>query len=230
MGRLSHLFGIVRRTQLHPGIWLWRSRILDVDWQSHTDRGPHLIHLHRHGGWKSQTRRLWLSILEESGSFHHQVSRRRSRSISRISLLFVSSRFCGCGTRVCLHDCWRGEKSTMCKLNEKRSCLGTMLSTGHFLWFLFSGLQAENPRAVLPKAYRSIFWRLTIFFVLGSLSVGINVPYNDPKLIEAYSNGKAGAAASPFVRSMEILGIPILPHIVNALILTSAFSAGNRYV
>lgn len=118
----------------------------------------------------------------------------------------------------------------MCESNEKGSCLGTMLSQGHFLWVLFAGLQAENPRAVLPKAYRSIFWRLTIFFVLGSLSVGINVPYNDPKLIEAYSNGKAGAAASPFVRSMEILDIPILPHIVNALILTSAFSAGNRYV
>lgn len=105
-----------------------------------------------------------------------------------------------------------------------------MLSKGNLLCFFSSGLQAENPRAVLPKAYRSIFWRLTIFFVLGSLSVGINVPYNDPKLIEAYSNGKAGAAASPFVRSMEILDIPILPHIVNALILTSAFSAGNRYV
>ncbi|KXS98174.1 hypothetical protein AC578_6405 [Pseudocercospora eumusae] len=87
--------------------------------------------------------------------------------------------------------------------------------------------EAENPRGVLPKAYQSIFWRLTIFFVLGSLAVGVNVPYNDAKLIEAYSNGKAGAAASPFVRSMDILGIPVLPHIVNALILTSAFSAGN---
>ncbi|KXT13094.1 hypothetical protein AC579_2143 [Pseudocercospora musae] len=87
--------------------------------------------------------------------------------------------------------------------------------------------EAENPRGVLPKAYQSIFWRLTIFFVLGSLAVGVNVPYNDAKLIEAYSHGKAGAAASPFVRSMDILGIPVLPHIVNALILTSAFSAGN---
>lgn len=147
MGRLSHLFGIVRRTQLHPSIWLWRSGILDVNWQSHTDRRPHLIHLHRHGGWKPQTRRLWLSILEDSGSFHHQVSRRRSRSISRISLLFVSSRFCGCGTRVCLHDCWRGEKSTMCKPNEKRSCLGTMLSQGHFLWvffFWFAGRESTS--------------------------------------------------------------------------------------
>ena len=29
---------------------------------------------------------------------------------------------------------------------------------------------------------------------------------------------------------MQRLGIPILPHIVNALILTSIFSAGNSYV
>jgi yeast amino acid transporter len=87
--------------------------------------------------------------------------------------------------------------------------------------------EAENPRKVLPKAYRSIFWRLTAFFVLGSLAVGILVPYNDASLISAYSNGAGGAAASPYVRSMDILGIPVLPHIVNALILTSAFSAGN---
>ncbi|KAJ0382938.1 hypothetical protein COL922a_011495 [Colletotrichum nupharicola] len=87
--------------------------------------------------------------------------------------------------------------------------------------------EAENPRKVLPKAYRSIFWRLTTFFVLGSLAVGIVVPSDDPKLKEAYSSSKGGAAGSPYVRSMDILGIHILPHIVNALILTSAFSAGN---
>ena len=116
--------------------------------------------------------------------------------------------------------------------------------TGRFLGVLFCLIQAgftiagpeyvsmtageaENPRKVLPKAYRSIFWRLTTFFVLGSLAVGILVPYNDEKLIDAYSNGASGAAASPYVRSMDRLHIPVLPHIVNALILTSAFSAGN---
>jgi yeast amino acid transporter len=90
--------------------------------------------------------------------------------------------------------------------------------------------EAENPRKILPKAFKSITWRLTVFFVLSSLAVGILVPYNDEKLSAAYSSNAAGAAASPYVRSMDILGIPVLPHIVNFLILTSAFSAGNATV
>jgi yeast amino acid transporter len=90
--------------------------------------------------------------------------------------------------------------------------------------------EAENPRGVLPKAFNAVFYRLTAFFCLGSLAVGVLVPYNDPELKAAYAEGRAGAAASPYVVAMNRLGIPILPHIVNALILTAAFSAGNSYV
>lgn len=42
--------------------------------------------------------------------------------------------------------------------------------------------EAENPRVVMPQAYNAVFYRLTSFFILGSLCVGINVPYNDPKV------------------------------------------------
>lgn len=90
--------------------------------------------------------------------------------------------------------------------------------------------EAENPRKVLPKAFNAVFYRLTTFFCLGSLAVGVLVPYNDPELQAAYREGLPGAAASPYVVAMNRLGIPILPHIVNALILTAAFSAGNSYV
>ncbi|KAI5465401.1 amino acid transporter [Mariannaea sp. PMI_226] len=90
--------------------------------------------------------------------------------------------------------------------------------------------EAENPRAVMPRAYRSVFYRLTGFFVLGSLAVGILVPYNDPEMTAAFKNGAPGAAASPYVVAMNRLTIPVLPHIVNAMVLTAAFSAGNSYV
>jgi yeast amino acid transporter len=89
--------------------------------------------------------------------------------------------------------------------------------------------EAENPRRVMPRAFSAVFYRLTAFFVLGSLAVGINVPYDDPELIAAFKEGKHGAAASPYVVSMNRLSIPILPDIVNALVLMSAFSAGNSY-
>ena len=90
--------------------------------------------------------------------------------------------------------------------------------------------EAENPRKVMPRAYNAVFYRLTAFFVLGSLAVGILVPYDDEELTAAFRDGKPGAAASPYVVSMNRLGIPVLPHIVNAGVLASAFSAGNSYV
>lgn len=120
-------------------------------------------------------------------------------------------------------------------------------SLGRFLGFLHCLIQAfftiagpdyvsmaagetENPRVVLPKAYKAVFYRLTAFFVLGSLAVGINVPYNDEEVITAYSTGQPGAAASTYVVAMNRLGIRVLPDIVNAMDLGSAFSAGNSYV
>ncbi|KAH8598862.1 amino acid transporter-like protein [Bisporella sp. PMI_857] len=90
--------------------------------------------------------------------------------------------------------------------------------------------EAENPRKVMPKAFNGVFYRLTAFFVLGSLCVGILVPYNDKELVAAFKEGKPGAAASPYVVAMNRLQINTLPHIVNAMVLASAFSAGNSYV
>jgi len=120
-------------------------------------------------------------------------------------------------------------------------------STGRFLGFIACLIQAsftiagpeyvsisagetENPRVVMPRAFKAVFYRLTAFFVLGSLAVGIVVPYNDPDLNNAFTSGSPGAAASPYVIAMDRLHIRVLPHIVNALVLTSAFSAGNSYV
>ena len=90
--------------------------------------------------------------------------------------------------------------------------------------------ETENPRKVMPKAFNAVFYRLTSFFMLGALCVGILVPYNDKELINAFKEGKPGAAASPYVVAMTRLGIPALPHLVNALVLTACFSAGNSYV
>jgi amino acid transporter len=90
--------------------------------------------------------------------------------------------------------------------------------------------EAENPRNVMPRAFNAVFVRLTAFFMLGSLCVGILVPYNDATLKAAFKNAEPGAAASPYVIAMNRLQIPVLPHIVNAMVLTAAFSAGNSYV
>jgi amino acid transporter len=90
--------------------------------------------------------------------------------------------------------------------------------------------EAENPRTVMPRAFNAVFYRLTTFFVLGSLAVGILVPHNDEEMKLAFSTGAPGAAASPYVVAMNRLQIRVLPDIVNAMVLTAAFSAGNSYV
>lgn len=71
--------------------------------------------------------------------------------------------------------------------------------------------EAQNPRVVMPRAFNAVFYRLTAFFVLGSLAVGILVPYNDEEMESAFESNAPGAAASPYVVAMNRLQIRILP-------------------
>ncbi|KAK8224905.1 amino acid permease [Phyllosticta capitalensis] len=120
-------------------------------------------------------------------------------------------------------------------------------STGKFLGFLSCVVQAtfticgpeyismvageaEQPRVVLFKAYRSFVWRMLVFFVSSALCMGILVPSNDKTLKAVLSGEQSGSgtgAASPYVIAMNRLEIPFLPHLVNALIMTSVLSSGN---
>ena len=81
------------------------------------------------------------------------------------------------------------------------------------------------------NAFKTVYWRFAIFFIGGSLAVGIVCAHNDPTLTKVLTTGDGGgtAAASPYVIAMQNLGIGVLPDITNALMLTSIFSAGNTY-
>ncbi|KAL9095556.1 MAG: hypothetical protein Q9165_001988 [Trypethelium subeluteriae] len=86
--------------------------------------------------------------------------------------------------------------------------------------------EAENPRKNIPKAVRRVFWRIMFFYVLGSLAIGVTVPYTAENLT---SKGP-GARSSPWVIAMVNAGIPALPSIINAVILTSASSSANAFL
>ena len=86
--------------------------------------------------------------------------------------------------------------------------------------------EAENPRKNIPKAVKRVFWRILFFYVLGSLAIGVTVPADDDRLL----NGGAGAGSSPWVIAIVRAGIPVLPHIINFVILTSASSSGNAFL
>ncbi|KAF2838344.1 amino-acid permease inda1 [Patellaria atrata CBS 101060] len=86
--------------------------------------------------------------------------------------------------------------------------------------------EAADPKRNIPKAVRRVFWRILFFYVLGSLAIGVLVPSNEEKLLK----GGAGAARSPWVIAIYRAGIPALPSIINAVILTSATSSGNAFL
>lgn len=90
--------------------------------------------------------------------------------------------------------------------------------------------ETAHPRRVLPKAYNTTIWRILTFYLGSALCVGINVPFNDPALLGAILGGAKGAAKSPYVISMNRLQIPVLPDLVNAIVLTSVFSTASAFL
>jgi len=82
------------------------------------------------------------------------------------------------------------------------------------------------PRRNIPKAAGRFVYRLAIFYGLGSFIIGVIVPSDDDRLLSKSSN----ASASPFVIGIQRAGIVGLNHVVNAAVLTSAWSAGNAFL
>ncbi|KAH9983319.1 general amino acid permease 1 [Russula compacta] len=83
--------------------------------------------------------------------------------------------------------------------------------------------ETRNPRKNLITAMRTVFFRILVCYVLTGLIVGMLIPSNDPALFK--KTGDAGQ--SPFVLVFNRAGVKTLPHIVNAVVLTSAFSSAN---
>ncbi|KAF9464507.1 amino acid permease/ SLC12A domain-containing protein [Collybia nuda] len=124
----------------------------------------------------------------------------------------------------------------------------TVGGTGRFLgfWYAFarSGFsfilspelitiaagESIAPRRNIPKATKRFVYRLIAFYVLGSLVIGVIVASDDPLLLAATSSGASDASASPYVLGAQRAGIKVLNHIINAVILTSAWSAGNSFL
>ncbi|KAJ5139436.1 hypothetical protein N7448_002844 [Penicillium atrosanguineum] len=82
--------------------------------------------------------------------------------------------------------------------------------------------EVSNPRRSMPKAIGSIWLRLGLFYVLGSLMITLTVDPSDPDLF-----GGSGSDASPFVIAFKNAGIPVMAHITNAVIFISVISTGS---
>lgn len=88
-----------------------------------------------------------------------------------------------------------------------------------------SGSESIDSRRSIPKAVKRTFIRLSVFYVLTILVLGMVLP-NDYMTSMSALIGKGGTAASaPFVVAIKAAGIRVLPGIVNAVVMSSAFSS-----
>lgn len=103
--------------------------------------------------------------------------------------------------------------------------LGVFMAAG----FSFQGAElvgvaageSENPRENVPKAIRSVFWRILLFYIMAIFVVGLIIPYSSESL------ASGSVSMSPFTIVFEKAGLSIAASVMNAIILTSVLSAGN---
>ncbi|KAK3191601.1 hypothetical protein K4F52_002416 [Lecanicillium sp. MT-2017a] len=86
--------------------------------------------------------------------------------------------------------------------------------------------EMQSPRRNMPKATKRYFYRLVIFYLLGVLAIGIIVPSSHKDLLSPGST----ASASPWAIGIREAGIPALDSVINAIIVLSAWSAGNSFL
>ncbi|MDO4665141.1 MAG: amino acid permease [Actinomycetaceae bacterium] len=84
--------------------------------------------------------------------------------------------------------------------------------------------EAENPRETVPRATRTIFWRILLFYVGTIAVIGFLIPYFDQNLLHADVDN---VSVSPFTLVFHNAGIASAAAIMNAVILSSVLSAGN---
>jgi AAT family amino acid transporter len=78
--------------------------------------------------------------------------------------------------------------------------------------------EAESPRETIPRAMRTIVFRLILFYVLAITVMLAMTPWNH------LDNGLTG---SPFVQAFASIGIPYAAGIMNLVVITAALSSAN---
>lgn len=104
-----------------------------------------------------------------------------------------------------------------------KAVYSTVYSFGGISSISFFGGETQNPRRSIYTAGKRIFYRVFVLYILTVFGLTLILSANDKEI--ATSTGDA--TGSPFVIAIKRAGIKGLPSVINALVLSSAFSAAN---
>ncbi|MCH5641453.1 MULTISPECIES: amino acid permease [unclassified Gordonia (in: high G+C Gram-positive bacteria)] len=107
-----------------------------------------------------------------------------------------------------------------------------MLSVFLIAGFAFQGTEmiavaageAVNPKTAIPRAVRTVFVRILLFYVGTLTIIGFLIPYTNPNLLNA---SEENIAIAPFTLVFSQAGISVAASMMNAVILIAILSAGN---
>jgi lysine-specific permease len=84
--------------------------------------------------------------------------------------------------------------------------------------------EVEHPEESIPRAIKTVFVRIMLFYIGGILVISFLLPYNDPNLLQT---GIQNVSVSPFTLIFYRAGIGFAAALMNAVILTSVLSCAN---
>lgn len=81
--------------------------------------------------------------------------------------------------------------------------------------------ETNDPARSIPKAVRSVFWRILLFYIFAILVISLLIPYTTESL------ASEDVTVSPFTLVFDQAGVAFAASVMNAIILTSVLSAGS---
>jgi lysine-specific permease len=87
--------------------------------------------------------------------------------------------------------------------------------------------EMKNPRTSVPKAVKTIFWRILLFYIASMLAISFIIPYTNSSLL---NSNIQNVALSPFTMIFKTTGFRFATSVINIVILTAVLSACNSSV
>ncbi|KAI5967052.1 PUT4 [Candida theae] len=89
--------------------------------------------------------------------------------------------------------------------------------------------EVHRPRKTIASAAKRTYLRIYLFYIGGIFFLNCLISSINPKLVESLTSGAQSSAGSPWVIGIEQVGVKGLASVINAAILSSAFSCGNAF-